>query len=49
LWKTAAFTLCDAYFANRDQEADLRLNDCSDGPETIQRVTVTLLSPAACP
>jgi len=49
LWKTAVFTLCDAYFANRDLGSDLRISDQGDGPETIQRVTLTLLSPAACP
>jgi hypothetical protein len=49
LWKTAVFTLCDAYFANRDLGADLRISDAGDGPETIQCVTLTLLSPAPCP
>jgi hypothetical protein len=48
-WKTAVFTLCDAYFANRDLGADMRISDNGDGPETIQRVTLTLLSPAPCP
>ena len=39
----------DADCANRDLGADLRISDAYDGPETIQRVTVTLLSPAPCP
>jgi predicted amidohydrolase YtcJ len=42
-FKTAIFTLDDAYFANRDNGADFRIADYSDGAETIRRVTVTLL------
>jgi predicted amidohydrolase YtcJ len=43
-FKTAIFTLNDAFFANRDNGADFRLDDHSDGAESIRRVTVTLLS-----
>jgi hypothetical protein len=49
LWKTAVSKLCDAHFASRDQGADLRIFDQGDGPETIQRVALTLLSPTPCP
>jgi predicted amidohydrolase YtcJ len=42
-FKTAIFTLSDAYFANRDNNADFRISDFSDGAETIRRVIVTLL------
>lgn len=45
-FKTAIFTLSDAYFANRDNGADFRISDHSDGAETILRVTVTLLTPS---
>jgi hypothetical protein len=48
-WRTALFTLCDAYLANRMHDADLRIADGADGAETIRRVTLTLLSPAPCP
>ena len=43
-FKTAFFTLSDAYFGNRTNGADFRISDWSDGAETIRRVTVTLLS-----
>jgi hypothetical protein len=39
----ATFWLCDAYFANRNNFADLRLTDDGDGAETIRSVTITLL------
>jgi len=42
-FQVAVFTLCDAHFANRDNGADLRIDDRGDGAETISRVTVTLL------
>lgn len=42
-FQTAVFTLCDAYFANRDHGADFRIDDRGDGAEIIRRVTVTLL------
>jgi hypothetical protein len=45
LFRTAAFVMDDAYFANRDNGADLRVSDNGDGAETIRRITVTLLSP----
>jgi hypothetical protein len=38
--KTAAFNLCNAYFANRDNGADFRISDNSDGAETILAVRV---------
>jgi hypothetical protein len=40
-FKTAVFSLCDAYFANRDNGADFRIDDRGDGAETIRRVIVT--------
>jgi parallel beta-helix repeat protein len=43
-FQTAVFNLCDAYFANRDSEADFRIADAGDGAESIRRVRVTLLS-----
>ena len=42
-FKTAVFNLSDAFFGNRVINADFRLNDYTDGAETIRRVTVTLL------
>ena len=42
--KTAAFPLCDAYFANRDNGADFRISDWGDGAETILSVRVTRLA-----
>ena len=44
-FQTAVFSLCDAYFANRDNGADFRIADGGDGAETIRRVIVTLVSP----
>jgi hypothetical protein len=38
--KTAFFNLCDAYFANRDNGADFRIADNTDGAETILEVRV---------
>jgi hypothetical protein len=48
-FKTAVFTLCDAYFANRDNGADFRITDAGDGAETIRRVTVSLVTPTTGP
>ena len=39
----ATFWLCDAFFANRDLDADLRIADDGDGAEIIRSVTITLL------
>ena len=44
-WRTVRYVLDDAYFANRDSGADFRIDDHSDGAETIRRVQVWLLSP----
>lgn len=44
-FRTAVFDLGDAYFANRDNGADLRIADYGDGAEVIRRVTITLLTP----
>jgi hypothetical protein len=44
-WRTAVFEVEDARFANRDHEADFRIDDHGNGAETIRRVTVTLLEP----
>jgi Ca2+-binding RTX toxin-like protein len=44
-FRTATLSLCDAFFANRDGGADLRIADGNDGAETIRRVTVTLREP----
>ena len=38
--KTAAFNLCDARFANRDNGADFRISDNGDGAEFIDSVKV---------
>jgi hypothetical protein len=46
-WRMAAFLLCDAYFANRDNGGDLRIGDDGDGAETIRSVTITLLPPGS--
>ena len=43
-FKTAVFYLCDAYFGNRDNGADFRIDDRGNGAETIRLVTVTQLS-----
>jgi len=42
-FRTATFYLCDAYFANRDNGADLRIYDDGNGAETFHKVTITLL------
>lgn len=42
-FRTAVFQIDDAYFGNRIQEADFRLNDNSDGAETIRSIGLTLL------
>jgi hypothetical protein len=42
-YRTTTFILKDVNFANRDNGADLRLSDMSDGAETIRRVAITLL------
>lgn len=42
VFKTATFLLCDAYFANRDLDADFRIDDHGDGAETIRLVTLVL-------
>ena len=47
-FRTAIFELCDVRFANRDNGADFRIDDRSNGAETIRRVTVTLLQPGPC-
>jgi hypothetical protein len=47
-FRTAEFVLCDANFANRDNDADFRIGDNADGPETIRSISVTLLSPGPC-
>jgi hypothetical protein len=39
-FKTAAFNLCDANFANRDNGADFRISDNGDGAEFIRAVRV---------
>jgi len=44
-FRTAVFTLCDAYFGNRNNGADFRIADGGDGAEAIRGVTVTLLPP----
>ena len=42
-WIVATFMLCDAFFANRDQDADLRLSDDADGAEIIRSVAIQML------
>ncbi len=39
----AHFSICDAYFGNRDNGADFRITDFADGAETILSVSVRLL------
>ena len=39
--ETARFVLADVHFGNRDNGADLRVNDLGDGAETIRTVTFT--------
>lgn len=45
-FKTAAFNLCDANFANRDNGADFRISDNGDGAESIRAVRVIGLPPS---
>ncbi len=40
---TATFVFKDVYFGNRDNGADFRIDDRSDGAETIRKVAVTIL------
>jgi hypothetical protein len=40
---TATFISKDIRFSNRDNGADLRIDDRTDGAETIRRVTITIL------
>ena len=47
-FRIAGFVLCDANFANRDNNADFRIGDNADGPETIRSVSVIPLSPGPC-
>lgn len=42
-WRTAAFLIEDAYFANRDHGGDFRLYDFGDGYEIIRKVKVNLI------
>ncbi len=42
-FKTVSFVLKDIQFADRDNGADFRIADMSDGAETVRRVTITLL------
>jgi len=42
-FRTFSITLGDAYFANRDNGADFRLSDNSDGAEAVRRVSVSLV------
>jgi len=42
--KVATFSIDDAYFGNRDNGADFRIDGLGDGPETIRRVAVLLLA-----
>jgi tetratricopeptide (TPR) repeat protein len=44
-FRVAAFTLSQAYFGNRSNGADFRLDSNSDGIDHIRRVTVTLMVP----
>jgi hypothetical protein len=48
-FRTAVFSLCDAYFANRDNGADFRIADGNDGAELIRRIVVTLLEAGGDP
>jgi hypothetical protein len=45
--RTAAFNLCDANFANRDNGADFRIGDDANGAETIREVRVIGLESGA--
>jgi hypothetical protein len=42
-FKTASFVIKDGFFGNRDNGADFRISDQSDGPEIISTVKITLL------
>jgi len=46
-WQTARLVIDDALFADRDHEADFRIDDRGDGAEIVRAVTVRLLSPGA--
>jgi hypothetical protein len=46
-FKTAAFNVCDASFANRDNGADFRISDNGDGPEFVRSVRVIGLPSSA--
>ncbi len=48
-FQTAVIPICDANFANRDQNADFRLVDWGDGAETIRRITVEKVTSSAGP
>jgi hypothetical protein len=45
--KTVGFNLCDAHFANRDNAADFRIGDDTNGAETIREVRVIGLESGA--
>jgi hypothetical protein len=47
LFKTAAFNVCNAWFANRDNGADFRISDNNDGADTISAVRVVGLPSGA--
>jgi hypothetical protein len=47
--RTAIFWMHDANFSNRDNGGDFRINDTSDGAETILRVTITRFMPDTDP
>ncbi|MEJ2605176.1 MAG: hypothetical protein P8Z41_00720 [Anaerolineales bacterium] len=47
--KTVEIPICDAFFANRDQDADFRISDSGDGAETFRRVAVRKGSNATGP
>jgi hypothetical protein len=42
-FRTASFVLKDIYFGNRDNGADFRIADNTDGAETIRKVQITIL------
>ncbi|MEZ0395832.1 MAG: hypothetical protein ABWK53_05320 [Anaerolineales bacterium] len=42
-YRTVSLVFKDVYFGNRDNGADLRIFDRSDGAETIRKVSITLL------
>jgi fibronectin type 3 domain-containing protein len=41
-FRTAVFTICDPYFANRDNGADFRISDEGDGPEVIHAIRMRI-------